>query len=296
MYQIITDGSWDMGTEKAKELGIHVIPFQITLDGEHYQKEEVELSVDSFYETMVTHPKLFPKTSLPAMTDFETAFEEYAAKGIDLICFTITAAFSGSYNAACNVKEIVQERHPDVRITVIDSTMATLLQGLMIEEMVKYQRQGATYDQFIQRFYELKNSAHIFFTVENMDYLIHGGRVGRLAGISANVMNLRPLIHMTKGELFPAGLARGRKSSREKAIQLCFDHVRKNGNDPSRYSWMTGYGYDKEEGIQFRKHLIEKLKEEWPDFEPEVEIGHIGATIGVHTGPYPLGLGLIEKI
>ena len=65
-----------------------------------------------------------------------------------------------------------------------------------------------------------------------MDYLIHGGRVGKLAGISANILNLRPMILMTQGELFPSGLARGRVQSRKKAMEKLFTYIEENGNDP----------------------------------------------------------------
>ena len=75
-----------------------------------------------------------------------------------------------------------------------------------------------------------------------MDYLVHGGRVGKLAGISANILNLRPMILMTQGELFPSGLARGRVQSRKKAMEKLFAHIEENGNDPDRYIYMVGYG------------------------------------------------------
>lgn len=295
MYQIITDGSWDMGAERAAKLGVEVVPYYVTTDGENYLKEIEELDVRDFYRFMVENPKIFPKTSQPSIPDYVNAFEKYASQGIDIICFTLSMKFSGSHNAAQNAKELVKEQYPDVRIEVVDSTLATLMQGLMIQEIVRYQRSGADYDALLKRANEIKETARIFFTVENMDYLIHGGRVGKLAGISANVLNLRPMILMTQGELFSAGLARGRAQSRKKAMEKLFQHIKENGNDPNRFALMVGYGYNKAEGEQLRTDVIQKLKEHWPGYDPVVDIGQIGATIGVHTGPHPLGFGLIDK-
>jgi DegV family protein with EDD domain len=295
MYQIITDGSWDMGSERAANLGIEVVPYYVTMDGEHYLKEIEELDVRDFYSFMVENPKIFPKTSLPSIPDYMNVFEKYARQGIDMICFTLSSKFSGSYNAAQNASAIIQEQYPDIRITVVDSTLATLMQGLMIQELVRYQRSGADYDTLLSRAAAIIGTARIFFTVENMDYLIHGGRVGKLAGISANVLNLRPMILMTQGELFSSGLARGRAQSRKKAMENLFDHIRKNGNDPNAFAFIVGYGYNKAEGEALREDVIQHFKKEWPDYEPTVDIGQIGATIGVHTGPHPLGFGLIEK-
>lgn len=295
MYQIITDGSWDMGTKRAEKLGVEVVPYYVTMDGENYFREIKELDVRDFYSFMVNNPKVFPKTSQPSIPDYMEAFEKYAKQGIDMICFTLSVKFSGSYNAALNAKESVNEQYPDVRIEVVDSTLATLMQGLMIQEMVRYQRAGADFDALLSRANEIIETARIFFTVENMDYLIHGGRVGKLAGISANVLNLRPMILMTQGELFPVGLARGRAQSRKKAMEKLFEHIAEQGDDPNRFAFMVGYGYNIEEGERLREEVIKKLKERWPNYEPNVDIGQIGATIGVHTGPHPLGFGLIEK-
>lgn len=295
MYQIITDGSWDMGSERAVKLNVEVVPYYVTMDGQNYLKEIEELDVRDFYTFMVENPKVYPKTSQPSIPDYVKAFEKYAKQGIDIICFTLSMKFSGSHNAALNARELVKEQYPDVRIEVVDSTLATLMQGLMIQEIVRYQRTGADYDALLKRANEIIETARIFFTVENMDYLIHGGRVGKLAGISANVLNLRPMILMTQGELFSAGLARGRVQSRKKAMEKLFQHIEENGNDPNKFALMVGYGYNTAEGEHLREEVIRKLKERWPGYEPVVDIGQIGATIGVHTGPHPLGFGLIEK-
>lgn len=295
MYQIITDGSWDMGTDRAQALGVEVVPYYITMDGKTYMKEIEELDVRDFYSFMVENPKIFPKTSLPTVQDYVTAFEKYARQGIDMICFTLSAKFSGSNNSAQNAREIVLEDYPDIRIEVIDSTLATLMQGLMIQEIVRYQRSGADYDELIQRVRQIKDTCRIFFTVENMNYLVHGGRVGKLAGISANALNLRPMILMTQGELFPSGLAHGRAQSRKKAMEKLFAYVEENGNDPSRFAFMVGYGYNIEEGEKLRAEVITKMQQKWPGYEPVVDIGQIGATIGVHTGPHQLGSDYVKS-
>ena len=260
MYQIITDGSWDMGSERATRFGVDVVPYYVTMDGEHYLKEIEELDVRDFYQFMVDNPKIFPKTSLPTVQDYYDVFEKYAKQGIDIICFTLSAKFSGSYNSARNAGNMIQENYPGIRVTIMDTTLATLMQGLMIQEIVRFQRSGADYDALIKRADEIKDTCRIFFTVENMDYLVHGGRVGKLAGISANILNLRPMILMTQGELFPSGLARGRVQSRKKAMEKLFAHIEENGNDPDRYIYMVGYGYNIKEGEDLRKDVIEHMK------------------------------------
>lgn len=121
MYQIITDGSWDMGSERAARFGVEVVPYYVTMDGEHYLKEIKELDVRDFYQFMVDNPKTFPKTSLPTVQDYYDVFEKYAKQGIDIICFTLSAKFSGSYNSARNAGSMILENYPDIRVTVMDT-------------------------------------------------------------------------------------------------------------------------------------------------------------------------------
>ena len=168
MYQIITDGSWDMGSERATRFGVDVVPYYVTMDGEHYLKEIEELDVRDFYQFMVDNPKIFPKTSLPTVQDYYDVFEKYAKQGIDIICFTLSAKFSGSYNSARNAGNMIQENYPGIRVTIMDTTLATLMQGLMIQEIVRFQRSGADYDALIKRADEIKDTCRIFFTVENI--------------------------------------------------------------------------------------------------------------------------------
>ena len=150
-------------------------------------------------------------------------------------------------------------------------------------------------EEVIERAKYLRDTARIFFTVENMNYLIHGGRVGKLAGVAANVLNLRPMILMTQGELFPMGLARGRVQSKKKAMEKLFSYIKENGNDPDKFAYIVGYGYDKEEGEKLRSDARKQFEKTWPDKKVDIDISQIGMTIGVHTGPYPIGFGLIEK-
>ncbi|SHK62780.1 EDD domain protein, DegV family [Hespellia stercorisuis DSM 15480] len=127
MYQIITDGSCDLGEEWAEKLGVEVVPFSVSLDGETYRKEIEEIGVREFYEFMVKNPKVFPKSSLPSVQDYIEVFTKYAKQGIPMICICITAKFSGSFNSAMNAKEIVLEECPGAQITVVDSMVNTVL-------------------------------------------------------------------------------------------------------------------------------------------------------------------------
>ena len=83
-YQIITDGSCDLGVDIPRENGIRVVPFYVTFDGQNYKKEIEEVGVRTFYQEMVDHPNVFPKSSLPSVQDYAEVFEDYAKEGLDI--------------------------------------------------------------------------------------------------------------------------------------------------------------------------------------------------------------------
>ncbi len=292
-YEIITDGSCDLSQELTKEKGITVVPFYVSFDDQVYQKEMIEIGVREFYEKMVSNPGVYPKSSMPSVQDYVEVFLPVVKAKKAVICICITTKFSGSMQSALSARDIVLEDFPDAVITVIDATVNTVLQGLYVLEAVKMKEQGLEYEKVIERLEEIKSTGRIFFTVGNLEYLKHGGRIGKVAGIAGTLLGIRPLITLKEGEIFASGIARSRKKSLEKVMELLKVYVRESGLDISKFSINVGYGYDYEEACQFRDILKSQLMKEFGEIE--IPIFQIGATIGVHTGPYPIGIGIIQK-
>lgn len=296
-FHIISDGSCDLPTELAQEKNITVVPFYVSFDDEHYLKENVEIGIRDFYQQMVDRKGVYPKSSMPSIQDYQEAFLPFARAGKPVICICITTKFSGSMQSALNARALLLEKYPQAEITVIDATINTVLQGQYVLEAAKMRDQGISYTDTITRLEEIKHTGRIFFTVGNMEYLKHGGRIGKVAALAGSVLDIRPVITLKQGEIFPSGADRGRKRTTKKALELLLAYLRENGEHGlgvERYSIAVGYGYDIEEGADFRDHALDTLQKKGYDIE-EIPLYQIGATIAVHTGPYPLGFGIIEK-
>lgn len=293
-FHIISDGSCDLPPALAQEKNITVVPFYVSFDDEHYFKENVEIDIRDFYQQMVDKKGVYPKSSMPSIQDYAEAFLPFAEAGTPVICICITTKFSGSMQSALNARALIQEKYPQAEITVIDATINTVLQGQYVLEAVELRDHGFSYQDTVARLEEIKSTGRIFFTVGNMEYLKHGGRIGKVAALAGSVLNIRPVITLKQGEIFPSGLDRGRKRTTEKALNLLLEYLKESSLGIECYSLAVGYGYDVEEGIAFRDQSLATLQEKGYPIK-EMPVYQIGATIGVHTGPYPLGFGIIEK-
>lgn len=295
-YKIVTDGSCDLPPELCREKDIDVVPFYVSFDSENYLKEIVDMPIRKFYEQMVADPDTFPKSSMPSVQDYVDVFTPIAAAGKAIICICITTKFSGSYQSAMNAREMLLESYPDARITVMDSTINTVLQGIFVLEAAKMHEAGVSYEKAVEELEKIKGSGRIFFTVGNIDYLKHGGRIGKLAGIAGSMLGIRPLITLKEGEIFPSGLSRSRRKSLEKVYDLLWQYLQEVHATPETYTICVGYGYDIEEGEEFRKGAVEFLRAKgYAIADAELQKYQIGATISVHTGPYPLGFGVLKR-
>jgi len=294
-FQIISDGSCDLPQDVVAEKKIKVVPFYVSFDGENYAKEIEEVGIRDFYQRMVDNPKLYPKSSLPSTQDYIDAFMPYVEAKTPVICICITLKFSGSFQSAMNAKNIILEDYPDAKIAVIDSTLDTVCQGVYTLEAVKLRDAGLSFEETVEKLEALKETGRIFFTVGGVEYLAQGGRIGKVAVAAVSVLGIRPIITLKNGEIYPSGIGRSRKGTVGKCTELLINHL-KTLDDYKNYSYCIGFGYDEQEAESFRKETVEKLNAAgFPLTEEDFPLYQIGATIAVHTGPHPLGYGVIRK-
>lgn len=293
-YQIISDSACDLDIDLEEKYNIQTVPFYISFDEDKYYKEKEEIDIREVYQKMVDEPKNYPKTSLPSVQDYADVFLPHVKAGKGIICMCITTTLSGSYNSACNAKEIICEDYPEAKITVINSLGATVSQALALIEAARMQQAGRSYEEVVAYLDSSKSTGRIFFTVGNTDYLKHGGRIGKVAGVASSVLNLKPLITLKDGEINASSVARGRKKSIAMVFDLVRNYFEETGDNPKDYIYAVGCGYDKEEAMEFKKKLEEIMSDELGGIG-ECLFLQIGAAICVHTGPYAIGVGLIKK-
>lgn len=292
-FALISDGSCDFSLEEAERSHVTLVPFYVSFDDTTYRKEGIKVGVRDFYEEMVSHPGVYPKSSMPSVDDYIQVFQPFAAEGTPMLCICITSKFSGSYNCAATAAGILREEYPACDLHVMDSRVNTVLQGELVREAVRLRDEGCTLAETVKRLEAVIPTGRIIFTIGSMDYLKMGGRIGKVASVVSGALGIKPLIVLKEGEIFPAGIFRSREKGKTRLIELTRRHMETCGDDPRDYRYVVGYGYDIEEAKVFRDKMLAMLRE-LCGLEA-LEVYQIGATIGVHTGPYPIGIGLLKR-
>ena len=288
-YHIFSDSSCDTPSELLKLYDIDLIPFYITFDQENYYKENIEISNQKFYDILLNE-KVFPKTSLPSVQDYINKFEPIIAQKEDVLCLCLTHKFSGSFQSAINAKNILIEKYPLAKIYIIDSIQATAGQGILLLQAAYMKRNGFTLEETVKRLDEIKSTARIMFTVDTLEYLMKGGRIGKVTSLAGTMLNLKPLIQLKDGELIPYSNVRGRKKSLQKILSMTEEYFKETKENYEDYDFCIANATTTEESLSLKSTLENLIGREitYPLFQ-------IGITIGTNTGPGALGICFVKK-
>lgn len=293
-FAVVSDGSCDLPAAEAEKNNIDVVHFLVSFDGQDYRREGLEIPLEAFYQKMVDEPGHYPKTAAPSPEDFCEVFRARAAEGLDIPCICISTKLSSSMQSAQIAAKMLADDYPDTRVIVQDSLCATLMQSAYVLEACRLRDAGCTLQEAADTLAGLQRTARILFTVGSLDYIQHGGRIGRMTGLAGELLQIRPLITLQDGEIHSSGIKRGRRRSIEGVIGLLVSYLKDNHLTPSDCRILAGYGYDRAEGVRFRDMTVSRLSEEFGG-TADLPLFQIGATIGVHAGPTSIGFGVIQK-
>ncbi len=279
---VIVDSGCDIPAKLASEKGMYIIPLRINYsDGEY--RDGFDITPDEVYESL---KREIPKTSLPSGDDIMELFDTIRKDGFtDVICITISSNLSGTNN----IFRVISEDITDLNIRIVDSkniAIASGFLGLLAQDLVN---QGLTLDEIYEKVEsEVKNS-HVYFCVDTLEYLRKGGRIGLVASFLATKLNLKPVITCNdEGIYYTAAKVKGKKQAIRKLIELAKEQIQ----DGKSFNLCMSNGGAGAEFQQFKTMVLESIPNAHTVYETD-----ISPTLGVHTGPGLLGLGIqiIEK-
>ncbi|NLI90120.1 MAG: DegV family protein [Epulopiscium sp.] len=284
---LFSDSSCDIPEPFMHKYDIKLIPYYVTFDKEKYYKEIEELSISEFYAKM-RESRIFPKTSLPSINDYIKAFTPYLKQDLPIICVCLSSHFSGSYNAAVNARNILLEHYPNAQIAIINSLNATGGQYLLVEQVALMIADGLEFNDIVEKAKKLRETARIFFYVDTLDYLEEGGRIGKAAALLGTVLNVKPVLYLQDGLLYPCSKIRGKKRAIHKVAELVKEYAKPEGLD--NYSYALCHGDCPDDCDVLAKDFESVL-----GLTPVTPYNVIGVTIGVNTGPDAMGIACIRN-
>ena len=177
-----------------------------------------------------------------------------------------------------------------IRDSVINSWVATGAQALLLMEMARMQKNGKSLHEVITYAEKAREDARIHFMVGDLSYLEIGGRIGKVATISAGLLKIKPIIILKGGEICAGGICRARKKGLTQIASITAKHFKETGENPAHYIAMPGTNTIWDDMDSFYALLQETVP--GMEFLPPFQIG---ATISTHTGPGTTGFCFVKK-
>lgn len=275
--QIVTDSGTDinLSSEQQKELNVHVVPLNVSL-GDVTYKEGVDIQPAEFYP-LLAETEDMPTTSQPSAGEFADVYKNILEYDQDILSIHISSGLSGTYNSALAGAQML----PDANITVIDAKTLSAAAGWQVEAAARAIKKGWELDRVKSLLERISAASDSIYTLSELKYLIHGGRISHMKGLVASILNIKPLIGVEKegGTYVQMGQSRTFKRAVQGLVNLIGE--KHPPGSELRVQVLHSFNF---EGAALLKDLIDKTyKCSWlPD-------GHISLVLGAHTGPSMIG-------
>jgi len=206
---IVTDGCGDVSSEEARERSICVLATQITL-GDGTLTDSDHFTAKDFWDSLFENTEILPKTALVTPGRFLECYKQAAEAGAThILAIIMSSALSGGYDAACQAAE-----HAPVPTTVIDSRAVTRGTAIQVLAAADLRDAGLPFDEIVEQVTAVRDSMHIDFVVDNLEFLVRGGRAGKSAQMLASVLNIKPVLRVFEdGSIDAYKKCRGAKKS-----------------------------------------------------------------------------------
>ncbi len=271
---ILTDSTCDLPIELVKQKGLHVVPLYVLFGTETF-RDGVTLSNADFFRKLASSP-VHPSTSQPTPEDF---LEVYRRIPGPIFSMHLASTLSGTFNSATQAVRLMGEEGSRVRVWDSDSVTAGL--GLLALAACEAAREGQDLDGIEARVRQVRQDLRLRFTVETLDNLAKGGRIGRAQALLGGLLKIRPILSFEDHSVVPLAKAFGFEQALNRIVDMAAEDHRLK---PLRRIFVI-HGA----APQAADRLEQKVREKIPgDFE--ILRTEIGAVIGTHVGPGAAGL------
>jgi DegV family protein with EDD domain len=276
MVTLVTDSVSDLPPDVVKKLEITVIPLHVQFGNETY-KDRVDLSSEEFYQKL-EHSSKLPSTAAPSPGIFAEVFDNLATKYSQILAVFVSRKLSATYDAALQGIKLMKRK---CQVEVVDSTLGIMGQGLLVMEAAKRAMSGANLSELIGTISETIPRIHVRVTLDTLDYLARGGRIGKVQAFLGSMLKMNPILGIKDGVAFPSARVR----SRAKATEWLFEFA-------SKFSKVKALAVEYGTNVAEAKAFAKRMASVFP--KASIYISNVSPVVGTHTGPNPLSLTVLE--
>jgi len=274
---LITDSTSDVDKEMIEKYDLKVLPLRIIYKDREYI-DRVTITPKEVYDNFAQE---IPSTSLPSMKDMEDLYLKLEEEGYThVIAVVISSNLSGTYNTL----RLVSENHPSIESCIFDSKSLTIGEAAIVEECGEMIKANKSYKEIVNALPEIQSRITVYYAVDTLKYLIKGGRIGKVSGTIGEILNIKPIISITKeGVYYTYAKAKGKKKAISKLVDIAREALEVT---PCKIWVMHGGAY--EEVKKFSESIAAL-----PNIT-RLAFGEISPVAGVHTGPGLLGIIVVK--
>lgn len=277
---IVTDSASDLDPALADRLGIAVVPLAVSF-GEQTFKAGVDLTTEAFWIRMTAPEAPFPKTAASSPGDFQAVYERVFSKGYDaIVSIHVAGTLSGTLKSASVARELMADRE----IHIVDSTSASMGEGLLAEVGLDLASRGVSAAEIARILTERTSDLNLFVALDTLEYLKRGGRISGATAALGTLLSVKPIITIKDGRVEMSERVRTRSKAHERVVELL------TARPVERLAILST---PPSEPAAFRDEVIARMP---GGIDPAtVTIQVVGPSVGPHLGPGCLGGVLLYR-
>ena len=279
--KIVTDSTSYIPKEYVDKYDIKIVSLNVVIDGG--SRREVDIDNKYFYEEM-SKAKEIPKSSQPIPEEMLNIFKEIVKNGDSIVGIFLSSKMSGTYSNANMIKNIILEDYPKADIHILDSKTNCMQMGFAAIKAGESAIKGKSIEEVIGVAKYVLDNSRFLFTPDNLEYLKKGGRIGGAAALFGNLLQIKPILTVDKGETSVFKKVRTRKKAINEIVDTVLNEIESKGLGDI----IVHHINCEEEGIRLAYALENRLNQ-------SVRVQSIGPVIGLHVGPGSIGIAYYTK-
>lgn len=274
MIRIITDSTCEAPAALLNHPLVSVVPLYVIFGQESY-RDGIDMTREQFWARL---PKssVLPTTSQATPADFEPLLRSFVEAGDEVIVLPLSAKLSRTYESAL----VARDSLPGAAIDVVDSKSISIGLGLLVEKAVEMATAGASRAEIVAKLEDMREKIRILFSLQTLEYLQRGGRIGKAQAFVGTLLQFKPLLSITDGEVHPAARVRSTTKALETMQDLLAEQVAARG--PQVHVGVT-HASVPDAAAEVAAALGQRFA------TPHAFVCTLGPVIGTHVGPGTIG-------